>query len=435
MEFNKYKNKYKKYKKILVLGLIITAAAGVALYAYFYFSTEKALQIIFPNGGEVLRAGKTYTIKWKARKVDKIGITLIQEGTGERKWIVRDFPAREQKYDWHIFMWEEPRQDYKISIFEYPWRKGKLTDYSYNEFTIIGPSFASCDQLSINEEWSFIPSDYPGLKKVFITKESWRGNLGGLEGADEKCQAEAEERGFEGSFKALLGDDRNLATERLNLEGVFVEAAPQGTLPQAELPPHFWQNFGWFLQKLTFSNKKEAESIRSAYQVLETYLNQFLEEWSLQQDKKTCHRLLGRNFNDFFKKFSDPLILNQEKFDQDFLKDFSRLWLGRIYKEDPKNCINILTKHEYDISKTYSFTSTCQEWKSDRAVIEGYPPPTLTEEIEAGFPSCYTPEGRRIIAAGIGGLASGLIGEENQIFTPSLGISCDYFRKLLCIQQ
>lgn len=42
-------------------------------------------------------------------------------------------------------------------------------------------------------------------KLIFVTNGLWSGNLGGLSGADDKCNAEAKIRGFRGKFQALLG--------------------------------------------------------------------------------------------------------------------------------------------------------------------------------------------------------------------------------------
>lgn len=44
-------------------------------------------------------------------------------------------------------------------------------------------------------------------KKVFITSQTYSGNLGGLEGADQKCQQLANAAGLTGTFKAWLSDE------------------------------------------------------------------------------------------------------------------------------------------------------------------------------------------------------------------------------------
>lgn len=355
---------------------------GIALWAFFRFTGEKSLKLVSPNGKEVWRAGETYQISWKAKNIGKVGIVLIKgEGKDKKEeWIAKDISAGQRKYDWKIFVWQAPGQDYKIGIFEYPWKEGNKIDYSDETFTIIGPQFASCDSLSIENEWPFLPSDFPNLRKVFITRDSWQGNLGGLEGADEKCQQEAEKNGFAGKWKALLGDDNTLAVDRLDLNGIFVEARPAAILPEG----------------------------------------------------KTCHRLLGKNFDLFFEKLSEPLLVSKEKFERDFLKNLSELWLGRINKESKKNCTTIYSQFPPpDLSKRYSFTTTCQNWTTELKIIPGYPPPPGEKK---EFPICYTPEGATIQAVGSAGLSSGLI-EEEKYLSPFLAKPCDSFQHLLCIQQ
>jgi len=426
MEFN--------YKKILPWVLIAIVVIGMAIWLVYRFIGEKSLELISPNGNEIWQAGKTYQITWKAKNIGKVGIMLVKDKTPrESEWIVKDFPAGKRKYDWQIFGWQEPRQDYKIAIVEYPWYEENKIDYSDKNFTILGPTFASCDNLSIEAEWSYLPSDFPNLRKVFITNTAFGGNLGGLGGADEKCQKEAEERGLEGTWKALLGDDTNLAVERLNLEGIFIEAEGKEVLPATKIPNYLWESFKSFLKK-TKKLEEKRETVEGAYDVLGKYFEKFLGEWEKEQEKKTCHRLLGKNFEEFFKKLSDPLALNQEKLEEEFLKNLSNIWLGRINKESEKECITIFADWSpTDLSLNYSFTTTCQNWTISEERVPGYPPKE-NEKIE--LPVCYTPEGVRINAAALAGLSSGIIEKAGEkFFATSLGKACNLSQKLLCIQQ
>jgi len=426
-------------KKILIWILFGIILIGGGIFGYFYFTTEKTLKLISPNAGEELRAGRVYQIKWKSKKIGKVGILLIEEDVKEprTKWIVQDFPAWKQKYDWQIFVWEKPGNNYKIAILEYPWQEKNKIDYSDKFFTILGPKFASCDSLSLEAEWPYLPSDFPNLKKVFITNNSFSGNLEGLEGADKKCQEEAEGLGLKGNWKAFLGDDTTVATERLNLDGIFVLAPGEEILAQERVPYHLWQNFGQFLKTIS-QKKEEKEKIIENYNNLKEFFSDFLKKWDEVQDKKTCYRLLGKNFEEFFKKFSDPFLVNQGKFNENFLKNFSELWLGRLTKESKKDCLVISPKYgTSDLSRIYSFTTTCQNWKNGEELVAGYRS-EANEKIE--LPECYSPEGKKIRAAGIGGFSSGLIKgseeeKETQIFTSSLGKSCNTSQKLLCIEQ
>jgi len=372
-------------KKILFWIIIGVIAVGLTSWMIYRLTTEKKLELVYPNGGEVLKANETFKIAWKSRNISKVGIILIKGTQGkDAKWIVKDVSARSKKYDWKIFVWEQPGQDYKVAIFEYPWKEGNLIDYSDDFFTILGPEFASCDSLSVAAEWPFLPSDFPNLRKVFISSKNYTGNLERLEGADKRCQEEAQEKGFSGDWKAFLGDDTNFAADRLKLDGIFVSAEPAGSLPEG----------------------------------------------------KTCHRLLGTNFDEFWKKLSEPLIVNNPKFEENLLKDLKNMWLGRINSTSTRECVNI-SFEDYPPSqpeRNYSFTTTCQNWTTDLEVVPDYRPGEGGERKE--FPVCFTPQGLRINAVGLAGLASGVTVRDGQGFlTTSLGKLCNVPRKLLCLQQ
>jgi len=372
----------KIYKIIIIVIISVIILALLGFWIYNHYFVEKALKLVFPIGGEVLEANKKYEIKWKARNIGKVGIMLARgDDPSNAKYIVEDFPAGKKKYEWQIFTWQASDQNYKISIFEYPWAEGNLIDYS-KTFTIAGPEFASCDSLSIDAEWPFIPSDYPNLRRVFITSKSYKGNLEGLEGADKICQEAAKENSFEGNWKAFLGDDQTLAVDRLKLEGVFIEAIPAPTITEG----------------------------------------------------KTCHRLLGKDFNEFFAKLSDSYIVNKDKMDEPFFKDLASIWLGRVNKDSKRDCIIIdLEYPSSNISLNYSFTTTCQNWTSERENVEGYPAPSNEK---TSFSSCYTPKGQRIDAIGVAGLSAAVAKtDQGDNFSPYIGKSCGDSRKLLCIEQ
>jgi cysteine-rich repeat protein len=52
---------------------------------------------------------------------------------------------------------------------------------------------------------------------VFVTAGKWSGNLGGLAGADAKCQAEAETSKLKGTYRAWLSTSEKSAKDRLGL--------------------------------------------------------------------------------------------------------------------------------------------------------------------------------------------------------------------------
>ncbi len=343
--------------------------------------SNKKIVVTTPNGGEEWKTEKTNSITWVASGVEKVGIVLFKGD--QPKWIAKNIDAKLGRYEWDIFSWEEPSQDYKIAVFEYPWQKGNKIDYSNKTFTLIGPKFSSCDNLSIKTEWPFITSDIPNLRKVFITSSTWKGNLGGLEGADAKCQEEANKNDLTGNWKALLGDDKTLAIERLKLDGTFIEAEIAATLPEG----------------------------------------------------KTCHRLLGENFEKFLEKFSNLWVVNREKLSEDFLKNLSSIWLGKINEASSKECLIISSDYPSKVlAENYSFTATCENWTSENYRVPGYPKQgNYTPE----YPKCYTSAGKSTNAVGQAGLSSGLTGKGTSAssFSLSQGKSCDTYQKLICVEQ
>lgn len=53
-------------------------------------------------------------------------------------------------------------------------------------------------------------------KLLFVTGDTWSGDLGGLSGADLKCNAEAKFRGYAGQFQAVLGSAQGRPQTRSN---------------------------------------------------------------------------------------------------------------------------------------------------------------------------------------------------------------------------
>lgn len=307
------------------------------------------------------------------------------------KWIAKNVNAKAKKYDWKIDLGEKYGDGNWIAVFEYPWKKGNKVAYSNNSFTIVYSKSLSCDNLSVENEWPYVPSDLPNIRKVFITDESWAGDLGGVNGADEKCQKEADEKGYGGKWHAFLGGDEETAEERMGktpkgTEGIFVIAEPSSKLNR---------NGG-----------------------------------------VTCHRLLGRNFNEFLSKLSNPFIIDKTKLSEKFLNSLSDIWLGRINEKSKKNCISIFSamSNKYNkLKEEYTFTSTCQNWTKGTKFVDGY----QTRESNQSFPTCYATGGRMTDAVALGGLSEGI--EKNNDgfdhFTPYQGKYCNTKQKLLCIEE
>ncbi|MDP2909751.1 MAG: hypothetical protein Q8N69_01620, partial [bacterium] len=191
---------FEKIKEKLVMekGLFIVMIAallvvfGFIFYIFFGYASKK-VAIVYPNEGDELELGKEYEIKWSARGVDKVGIALFD---GEKpEWIAQNIPANQGSHKWNINTDHAYGSDFWIAVFDYPWRKGSKIDYSNGPFKITYPDLVNCDRLSLEQEWPYLASNAPGLRKVFITPETFNGNLDGLEGADQKCQASAEKLG------------------------------------------------------------------------------------------------------------------------------------------------------------------------------------------------------------------------------------------------
>ena len=60
-----------------------------------------------------------------------------------------------------------------------------------------------------------VPACSPTPKRVFVTSSTFDGNLGGLAGADVKCQGAATTAGLPGTFRAWLSDSTTSASARL----------------------------------------------------------------------------------------------------------------------------------------------------------------------------------------------------------------------------
>jgi len=386
----------KQQQFTLEKGLIFIMIGAVLLVFIFMFyllfsRTTKSIEIVSPIGGEEWEIGSTQKIQWESKGFDKVGIVLFQGE--EPEWIAKNVPATAGEYEWKIYPGKEYNDNYWIAVFEYPWQKENVISYSRANFAITFPELFSCDNMSTENEWPYLPSDVPNLRRVFITDSTYKGDLGGLDGADSICQQEAVDMGFEGEWQAFIGGDAEdeVAVERIKntkrgTNGIFVEAYPSATL------------------------------IRDA----------------------TCHRLIAKNFDEFLSRGSELSVVAKEKLSEYFFEELDNVWLGRVDYKSKKNCITIadvMSNMSQPVSEKYSFTSTCQNWtKSDRTV-SGYPVPRGSTAPE--FPTCYTPEGQFTSAVALGGLASGFTGggENSNSFTLYQGKYCDEQQKLICIEK
>jgi len=371
---------------IIIIGAIVVVF-GIFIFLLFGYSS-KSLKILSPLGREEWEIGQTYEIKWKAHGIDRVGLVLFNADKPE--WIAENLPASTGKYQWKIQPGHEYGANFWVAVIEYPWKKGNLVSYSSGSFSIVYPEMASCDSLAMESEWPFFASDTPNVRKVFITEETFRGNLEGLAGADEKCKTAAAEKGYSGSYIAFIGGDNpeETAVKRLEktvqgLNGIFIDAVPSSTL------------------------------IRDA----------------------TCHRLIANNFTEFLKRFSDSEVLNKERLSSDFLNKMKEIWLGRINEQSLRNCTSIDAASQFytPLAERYSYTVTCENWTEERNLVEGYSRGMVLDDT---FASCYTPTGEFTYVAALSGLGTILKGEKDKgTFYNNIGHFCSEPMHLLCIEQ
>ncbi len=371
-----------------LLYIIIAAVLIVFGFVFYLFYSHftKNIEVLSPNGREEWRIGESYRIKWDSRGIDRVGIVLFKGA--EPKWIAKNVAAGNEEYEWRIHAGQDYRDDYWIAVFEYPWQEGNVIDYSDGAFAVVFPEFATCDGVSLQSEWPYIPSDYPNLRRVFITEEKYHGNLGGLTEADKKCQTEAGNLGYDGEWMAFIGgdSDQETALERVRntekgTEGIFVEAQAEAVLLRGD----------------------------------------------------TCHRLLGKNLTEFLEKFSAGKEMNQKSLSETFYQKFGEVWLGRVSAQSKKNCeiVDSVASDPYvNLAEKYTFTATCQNWTRSEKFVEGYPVPIGASK--PVFPTCYTPQGKSTDAVASGALG---LGQTVTKFTPFQGKYCNSQQRLICIEK
>jgi len=369
---------------ILIGAVILTF---VFIFYLFFSHFTKKIEITSPRGGEEWQTGGTYKITWESRGIEKVGIVLFKGN--QAQWIAKNVFAKPGEYEWKIYPGQEYGSNYWIAIFEYPWKKGNPIDYSDGAFAVVFPEFGTCEGFSAEQGEPYLPSDHPDIRRVFITSQTFTGNLNGLDGADNICKQEARKLGYSGEWMAFIGGDgdEETAVERLKktkrgTEGIFVQARPDATL------------------------------VRGA----------------------TCHRVLGKDFNDFLSIFSALSTVNEKELSREFFEKLTEVWIGRLDASSKKNCISIsarLSNPYIPLAEKYSFTATCQNWEKGENYTEGYPSSSLSP-----FPTCYTPQGRATKAVSLGGFAMGLERKGGETyFTFSEGKSCNVPQRLICIEE
>lgn len=152
------------------------------------------IKVTYPNGGENFIVGSKVRITWSSSQVvscsiygiKQVGYVLIANianpTLGYYDWTVRSDLLGNQN---------------KIGIRCKNSTGTTIYDLSDNFFSVINvPSLSS-------------------IKKVFVTKNLYNGNLGGLTGADQKCQSAATTANLGGTWKAWLSSSTVSASSRL----------------------------------------------------------------------------------------------------------------------------------------------------------------------------------------------------------------------------
>jgi len=357
----------REYKSIVIAAAIIVILGAVLLLS-FVFSGKKIT--IKEKTGDTFKAGESYAISWNATNISKIGIVLFNGAKAQ--WIVQNYPAKAKKYVWNSYPYQEAGTNYRIAIFEYPWRKGNAIAYSASPITIVGQKYVSCDDYSVEYGWPFLPDTYPDIRKVFVTTATFSGNFGGLDEADAACKKEAEKNNYKGNYIAFVGIDSKSSSERITNPGVFVEAEPIGTLIEG----------------------------------------------------RTCHRFIAENTQRFLDVTRLTKSLAQIKLSETFYRRLGDVWFGRRTASTETKCLPIPLR---GVVGAFSGTYTCQNWTTNkRQVYYGVVP------AEADLPRCYDSEGKNVMANYFGAVASSL--DEKGDYAIA-GDTCNASHRLLCVEQ
>ena len=89
----------------------------------------------------------------------------------------------------------------------------------------------------ISSYYNYTISPPKGGKLIFVTEDEWNGSLGGLSGADAKCQIEAEKYSFPGTYKAWLSTSKINAKDHA-LSGDYAYYCVENH-PGTETPPTY----------------------------------------------------------------------------------------------------------------------------------------------------------------------------------------------------
>ncbi len=358
-----------EYKGVLIAAVAVVVL-GIILLFNFLFSTKR---VSVGAGESSFQAGESYQINWSASNINRVGIVLFNGD--EPQWVIQNYPAAAQKYAWQSDPYQPADTDYRFAVFEYPWKKGNAIAYSPAAITIIGQKYVSCDGYSVEQSWPYLPDKHPGILRTFITSSTHAGDLGGLEGADAKCNQEARKNGYEGDYIALLGADELSARERVQTDGIFVEAGAIG------------------------------ESIEG----------------------RSCHRFVAENIQKLLDKIKLSKEAAQIRFSNSFYQGFGNLWLGRMTAAIGAKCL--LLGVQKNGETMFSNSYTCQDWTVGKRQIYSS---AASSAADINPTKCYDLEGKNLTANYYG---AATVGVNDQGGYTMGSATCESKRRLLCVQQ
>ncbi len=356
---------FTEYKTVLIAGIAVLVLA-VVLLVNFLVSTKS---LSFVVGADSFNAGDSFQIRWAAKNISRVGIVLFNGD--EAQWIIQNYPGAAGKYTWNSDPYQAAGADYRIAVFEYPWKNGNLIAYSPVPITIVGQKYVSCEDYSVELLWPHLSDAYSNIHRVFATSSSYSGDMGGIDGADAICAKEAEKLGYSGNYVAFLGTDEKSASERIAKNGVFVEAAPAGTLTEG----------------------------------------------------KSCHRLVARDLQNLLDITRAENNLAKFQLSDSLYKALGNAWYGRRTAAVKTECLPIARK---GVADAFSASYNCQDWTVDKKQIYS------NLSAEADLIRCYNESGKRVQANYYGAIAASFDLEGSYMLD---GDTCDSAHKLLCVEQ
>ncbi len=113
--------------------------------------------------------------------------------------------------------------------------------------------FVSCGTESSSDKKDGI---LDGEHRIFVSSQTYTGNIGGLEGADEKCTELARAAKLKRNYRAILSTSSEEAKTRLNLQGTVYLFGSSGVLTVVELGTNLWS--GELLHEINFNENQES---------------------------------------------------------------------------------------------------------------------------------------------------------------------------------